>query len=195
MKMILPEIERLMKLNPTPRVHGNGFIQLDITDTKRINIWHPDLPRQKIATPIHSHRFGFTSTVLLGRLVNITYNVWPYSEQGNYITHNIYECHASSNNETILVPSPKYLFARVEPVWTQLIRQSESYQFPPTAFHESAPLEWAATYMVKTLALPDYTPRVLVPLGEPPDNDYARNMVDSVAIWNIVRRTLRRING
>ena len=61
-----------------PIVHGNGFliVPLDGSNRRRVHIWgHPGLPRQKVATPIHNHRFNFISTCLAGRVFNLTYGV------------------------------------------------------------------------------------------------------------------------
>jgi hypothetical protein len=38
-----------------PRVHGNGFIQLDLPDGKRLHVWDEDIPRQKVNTSMHDH--------------------------------------------------------------------------------------------------------------------------------------------
>ena len=62
------------------RVHGNGFLQLDLPDDCRLHIFaHPALPSQRQSTHIHDRRFGFGSKVLRGRLVNVCYSL------GNYI--------------------------------------------------------------------------------------------------------------
>ena len=50
-------------LDARPRVHPNGFIQLDISPRKRFHIWaHPDIPqsgREDKEEDIHDHVFGF----------------------------------------------------------------------------------------------------------------------------------------
>src|SRR3546814_6146607 len=67
-----------------PRVHGNGFIQLDLTERGRLHIWGaPRIPRQKTATPIHDHVFGFESTVAVGRPVNLVFRI-VYCESGGF---------------------------------------------------------------------------------------------------------------
>jgi len=61
-----------------PRVHGNGFVQLDLTERSRLHIWgDPRIPKQKVATPIHDHVFGFESTIIVGRVISLTYAVTP----------------------------------------------------------------------------------------------------------------------
>jgi hypothetical protein len=47
-----------------PRVHGNGFIQVDLTADTRLHVWGDKrIPRQNVYTPIHDHVFGFESTI------------------------------------------------------------------------------------------------------------------------------------
>ncbi len=62
-----------MAQGKVPRVHGNGFIQLDLTDRTRLHVWHPSVPRQKVATQIHDHVFSFESCCIVGRLINVVY--------------------------------------------------------------------------------------------------------------------------
>lgn len=62
-------------INP-PRVHGNGFIQLDLDETMRLNVWgHPEIPHQSQTSKIHDHRFSFISHVIIGALTNIEYRI------------------------------------------------------------------------------------------------------------------------
>ena len=56
-----------------PRVHGNGFIQLDLNDQWRMHFWSDAIPRQDPHTPIHDHVFGFTSWILKGSLTQVEY--------------------------------------------------------------------------------------------------------------------------
>src|SRR5665213_567737 len=58
-----------------PRVHGNGFIQLDVDPVTRIHFWgHHEIPRAKPMTPVHDHVFDFTSAVTKGWVLNINYD-------------------------------------------------------------------------------------------------------------------------
>lgn len=52
-------IAELQATEAKPRVHPNGFIQLDISETDRLHVWHPSLPyRQKTFSPVHNHIFA-----------------------------------------------------------------------------------------------------------------------------------------
>lgn len=59
-----------------PRFHGNGFIQLYLSDRARLHIWTPSLPplRSHNAT-IHTHRYDMESKVICGLLKHTTYDV------------------------------------------------------------------------------------------------------------------------
>lgn len=61
---LLNTLAGLRAVGERPRVHGNGFIQLDVTPRTRLHFWSPEIPRQKVATPIHDHVFGFVSYVI-----------------------------------------------------------------------------------------------------------------------------------
>lgn len=56
------------------RYHGNGFIQMKLTNNERIHVWHPEFPvRDNHTGTIHSHRFDISSNILLGTLVHTVY--------------------------------------------------------------------------------------------------------------------------
>lgn len=69
--------DQLRRIGKTrsPRFHGNGFVQVYLSPTKRLDIWHPDLPALPTAGGIHDHRFSFVSDVLLGELYHDVYDV------------------------------------------------------------------------------------------------------------------------
>ena len=61
-----------------PRVHGNGFIQLDLTDRRRLHVWGDHrIPRQSVPSTIHDHTFSFKSTIILGQLVHREIGIFP----------------------------------------------------------------------------------------------------------------------
>ena len=76
-----------------PRQHGNGFFQLDLYNEYRLHVWDPAYPLpQKVATPIHDHRFAFESLVLYGTQKHVTYNITiTYNSRIVTPTHQIYE--------------------------------------------------------------------------------------------------------
>lgn len=177
-----------------PRVHGNGFIQLDLTDRTRLHIFgDPRIPRQKVATMIHDHVFGFTSTIIVGRLINVVYCTEP-REHGDY---RVYIPEIREGEDTILKPTSMQVV--VNPIHVDIINWnsgSRKYGILPFEFHESfAPDGPAATVIIKTDRTQaqgaERLPRVLVPVDKVPDNDFNRYDADEDLLWRIIEQTLK----
>ncbi|RWX70421.1 hypothetical protein EN780_03235 [Mesorhizobium sp. M4B.F.Ca.ET.089.01.1.1] len=164
------------------RVHGNGFIQIDLPDNKRVNVWgHPAIPRQNVATQLHDHRFDFYSFVLRGAMVNATYTVYPALPA----THDVYTPMAREGEDTILVPFGEPL--RVRPYHAHVYAAGESYRLPAGMVHETFVNQPTATLMLKGDVRP-ITPRVFCSIGKNPDNDFVRHQAMGEAdLWEIVR--------
>src|SRR5882672_5609107 len=83
----IPVYEELRQQPRRPRLHPNGFIQLDLTEdlSKRLHVW-PDEPLQAQLTrhPIHDHSFDMKSEILAGCLANLIYEFQP--SEYNYQT-------------------------------------------------------------------------------------------------------------
>lgn len=184
----------LRKEGARPRVHGNGFIQLDLDKRSRLHIWgDPEIPRQKVATPIHDHVFGFESLLLVGRLINIRYN-WCARVWGNM---EIYEAECRDGSDTKLTGTGEFGYAK--PSKVQVIEWKSPvwrYSIFPFCFHESIATEPTATIIKKDgpTAAQDIglVPRVLVPRFCKPDNDFDRHSFDEDMLWRIIERTLHR---
>lgn len=52
---------------------GLGFIQIKINDDYRVHIYTDKLPRSTTEEDVHNHRYGFTSWVLKGTLIQHTF--------------------------------------------------------------------------------------------------------------------------
>src|SRR4051812_43978314 len=61
-------IDSLRYLNTEPRVHPNGFIQLDLKPGLRLHVWDVQIKAQEPPTPVHDHIFDMRSQVLLGQI-------------------------------------------------------------------------------------------------------------------------------
>ncbi len=178
-----------------PRVHGNGFIQLDLTPRTRLHIWgDPRIPKQKVATPIHDHVFEFKSTILFGRLVNVMYDIVPHLH-GNFT---VYTPEVRDREDTVLRDTMQSVHAiqtRVEMVqWGGTVA---TYRIRPFEFHESfAPDGPAATIILKDAPTQAQgakaKPRVLVPVGTEPDNEFNRYDADPDLLWRIIGDTLKQ---
>lgn len=180
-----------------PRVHGNGFIQLDLTKETRLHIWGDErIPKQKVATPIHDHVFGFKSTIIVGRLINVAYR-FVLRDHGDF---RVYVSQTREGDDTILVPTDK--FGVLDPSYVQMVywnSVSRVYHMRPFMFHESiAPDGPAATIIVKdaqTQAQGSSTaPCIMVPVDKQPDNDFNRYDVDEDLLWRIIEQTLKGRN-
>lgn len=170
-----------------PRVHPNGFIQLDLTRNQRMHVWHPRLPyRQKTYHPVHDHVFGFTSRIFSGMLVHVVYSLLT----ADHGTHLMWEAKCTDDEESVLRPA-----VAGEPVvltngFAQAFWPGEEYTLLPFGFHESLAGVPTMTVMDKH----DKTihrgnparPRIAVPVGVEPDNDFRRDAVDADVLWELI---------
>jgi len=55
------------------RHHGLGMLQAEFSENLRIHLWHPSLVNAGMAWPrcVHDHRFGITSAVVIGGVVDV----------------------------------------------------------------------------------------------------------------------------
>lgn len=189
-------IDRLIKMGEdglTPRVHGNGFIQLNLSSDTRLHIWgHPDIPRQLVPTPIHDHAFSFQSSVIIGVLTNKTYFLEEHSS-GEYI---VYRAVCRDNEDTVLesmrIPTSVVLQHK------QVLRPDNPryYRMSAYEFHETETFVPTATVMRKSYPVgPKHTPRVLVPRGFHPDNEFNRYAFDPNELWRIIADVLGDYDG
>lgn len=186
------QLNALREQGVKPRVHGNGFIQLDITERVRLHVWgHPGIPRQKVQTPIHNHVFGFTSECLLGRMLNVVYALG----RSDGASYRVFEPETRQGEDTILVDSgheTKATPIRVE----QTVRGFPcTYALHPYVYHETLTPEPAITLITKsgpTVAQgATQRPGVLVPVGVEPDNDFDRyKAARPEYLWRIINEVL-----
>lgn len=198
MMVRIEDLRDLRDRSVRPRVHGNGFIQLDLDHERRLHIWgHPDIPKQEVATPIHDHAFGFHSEILVGRLVNVVYDFLELLSPTKGDAWNVYEPVPRHNEDTILEFTGEQGAVRIG--YTILLIAGNhflsEYDFEPFIFHEMFAPEPSATIITKrelTVAenLNGYKPRVLVPLGEEPDNSFDRYDNDPEDLWRIIEEVL-----
>lgn len=166
------------------RVHGNGFIQIDLPDNKRVNVWgHPAIPRQNVATQLHDHRFDFYSFVLRGAMCNATYQAYP--ARALPVTYDVYTPQVREGEDTVLVPLGDPV--RLTPYHAQVVPAGESYRLPAGMVHETFVNQPTATLMLKGDVRP-IPVRVFCPIGKKPDNDFVRHRVlADASLWEIVR--------
>lgn len=181
-------LEAVKALEGCPRVHGNGFIQMDIGAGRRLHVWgHRDLPRQKVDTGIHDHTFDFVSTCIVGRVVNVVYGV-DYDPTERVYTHKIYRPEPRDGEDTALEPTLQQCRPYVHSV--RLVNSIESYSHEALVFHETFTDRPSATVMQKGNKTPGVKARVLIPLGFEPDNEFNRNDFPAERLWEIIYEVL-----
>lgn len=182
-----------------PRVHGNGFIQADLTPDTRLHVWgHPEIPRQKVSSPIHDHIFGFKSTVLLGRMVNV---MWvPIRCTRQPLDAAFHMCEAQvplpGSHDSKLAKMKHRHTWRIAHARTQSIMCGQTYRILAHEFHETFTPEPAITIIRKDgLTLKDdpsskWKPRVMIPVDKEPDNEFDRHAFDRDFLLRIIREVM-----
>jgi hypothetical protein len=179
-------------LGSVPRVHGNGFIQLDLTDRVRLHVWgDPRIPRQDVPSLIHNHIFSFDSKIIVGQLIHRTMMLMPHPE-GAYTLYKAESAIPKTDQSILLSTGEK---ANVTITEERLLRTGEVYHFPEYAFHETVSPWPCATVIEKhgaTLAQSDglNQPLVLVPTGQLPDNSFDRYAFNPNLLWSIIYSVL-----
>lgn len=164
----------------TPRVHGNGFIQLNLTSTTRLNIWgHPEIPKQVVSTQIHDHMFGFESRILLGVIGNRRY----LRCCGNmYLPHQA--APSKDGEDTDLEPLVRE--CDLERAETVFYGPGDTYLMSPGEIHETVTLGPAATIITKVGERRPGPATVYVKKGEHPDNEFRRQQHEDGLLWRII---------
>lgn len=182
-----------------PRVHPNGFIQLDLKGDgtriakTRLHVWPDgdDIPKQKVSTTIHDHRFDMHSTILTGLLTQRTYRVRMVPDRtprGVFFTHEIHMAQYPTPHESILAPTGiKVEVFRDE---RKAFSEGDEYTQRRYSFHDTDWMGLTATLMSKVGEDLDHEPRVLVPLGQEPDNSFVRAECDEGLLWDYIERAL-----
>jgi hypothetical protein len=186
------EFKKLLRSGRIPRVHPNGFIQLDLNDehSMRLHVWPvAELPdRQKTRHPIHDHSFDMVSTVLTGKLINESIVFLTAANHPSLIpNHQEYRGVKIGQEETVLRPTGNY--GSLTTMSFQDILPGQSYRVPAKTFHNSIAEGLTATLMSKLDGEP-YNPRVLVPVGVHPDNEFRREQTKPEILWEQIELAL-----
>jgi hypothetical protein len=168
----------------TPRVHGNGFVQLDLTTTRRLHVWgDPRVPRQQVPSTIHDHTFSFRSVVYRGQLVHRVIGLYS-DAKGAY---SMYYAVTNHGEDTRLVKTRE----RYDAIITaeHLLSEGSSYSFRAGEFHETVAPWLCVTVIDKdgpTLSQGGKNPNVLVPYGLEPDNTFDRYQTRADLLWQVI---------
>jgi len=176
-----------------PRLHPNGFIQLDLLEdlSLRLHVW-PDerLQNQKTMHPIHDHSFNMESTILTGCLTNLVYEFQPseYNIQTTlYQAQRLVGCQDTYLQPANLKINTGYL--RLLGLKSSTYLPNNTYSLPKRVLHDSIPHALTATLMTKS-DVSSYSPLIAVPKGVIPDNNYTRESIDEEILWSFIKRAL-----
>src|SRR5579859_4023793 len=141
--------------NRRPRLHPNGFIQLDLAKdaSVRLHVWPAvPLPAQKTRHPIHDHVFDMESTILCGHLRNVLYKALPLSDaeaaQAIFRPYRMYRATRIAKDDTVLMPADEKFYAVVESAHEDL-EPGDTYYMQKGLLHDSVPLGLTCTLMYK----------------------------------------------
>jgi hypothetical protein len=178
-----------------PRVHGNGFIQLDVGQGQRLHVWGDDrIPRQSVRSSIHDHAFDFFSLCLVGSITNETYELVQPTHAapgGSYATHRVWNPVARFGEDTRLVETG--IVGRPGQTGREVVDAGQWYSMRRGVLHDTSVREPTATLMFKvsTQFPGEPSARVLLPIGAEPDNKFDRNTAaEPDLLWAIIRDVL-----
>lgn len=183
------KIDDIRKLGNEPRLHGNGFIQLDLTASSRLHVWpSPNIQPQKVSTQIHDHRFELFSMILCGALIHTEYEIVE-DMNGRY---HVYHAKPRDREDTQIVRADDKNYSLKQTRW-QWMEVNSRYTFPAYLFHETKACGLTATIMKKINSDSSYFPRILCHRTEEPDNEYNRYQVDPKDLWPTIEEALAKI--
>jgi hypothetical protein len=186
----LRDIEKIIR-GSRPRVHPNGFIQVDLDEANRLHVWHPNLRYTRPTFhAIHDHIFNLASKVYSGRLVHVVYDASCEESYGYKVTHQRWQVEACGGPNTILRPteeSPCWL----KDVQAYVLQPGDEYKFLAFKLHESLANEPTMTIMTKSDADLTYGANsngasVMVPLGVIPSDDFNREAYEVNTLWKLI---------
>ncbi len=191
----------------SPRVHANGFIQIDITPAVRLHIWgDARIPKQKVPTPIHDHAFAFTSRVLVGSLTQREYVadrelslialprgtlVCQPALPANALICQPHRAQIRRGEDTTLAPEgPAVIVLPRRAFDVSPESGRDTYSMAVGDLHETVPTEPSVSVIVKTgasLSQGGPSPLIMVPYGQTPSNEFDRHAALAFSrMWQIV---------
>ncbi len=184
------EFEKLKNGSYKPRIHPNGFIQLDITENIRLHVWPKEnLIKDNIRLPMHDHTFGFDSFVMNGSIGNKIFDITK-DQNGTYNLYTVMP-YVAIKKEGILEKSDGcYSLHETKQFWTNA---GESYHMDPFVFHESQLKQDAEIAVTAIKILPfdkNMSARVLCPINETPIQSFQRDSIDQDTLWNYIEKGL-----
>jgi hypothetical protein len=171
-------------------LHGLGFIQVKLSDTRRMHVWHPDLPRRACFehSAMHNHRFSFRSTVLVGTQVNRRFNVIEW--QGNGVGAYDRVSHDGPRSEKGGRLSFVDGSATVSPLPDEHYVPGQSYEMPILQYHET-PNSGVVVTLMEKLVEGTVHASTLIKCGHTFDQDFDRFQLPPERLWEFVVDALK----
>jgi hypothetical protein len=196
-----------------PRVHPNGFIQLDLeapTDERwhegkgagtsgadlRLHIWNPRdhaLPHQGTVNEIHDHVFDMKSAVVRGTLTQRVFEfvvgaMISQSARANP-THELYRAvydkQSSSRLESLGV------IGNLRKIQEFPVYAGQDYKQPAFTLHDTVEGDELVVTLMRKVAIHEGIPVVVCPVGQPPDNDFDRaTAAPQDYLWSAIEASL-----
>lgn len=200
----LPDFDRLFQEGRNIRLHGNRFIQIDVGVSHRVHIWSDVLPMAQERPAIHhDHNYGFSSTVLAGELLNITYRIaqtiqlslpdarFPYEPKQAY-NQRCFDIYHVDGNHGTLIPTYKAALLKVDNI--DYYRRGGNYRMWRKQIHATSYVGHAIT-CVTPESRSDNPIRVFVPHGVNPDNRFRRDQYSAELLWDKVKLVYSSIHN
>lgn len=188
-----------------PRVHPNGFIQLDLEPVEgswgeskkrghsgastRLHIWNPPemlLPHQETVNEIHDHVFDMESRVIKGILTQQLY--WFVIGSIHPDTHEIYRAVYDKASNSRLEPSG--IQGTLITANREVVLAGRSYTQPAFSLHDSQASGTVVTLMTKT-EIHEGDATVVCPIDNPPDNEFDRaTAAPESVLWDAIERSI-----
>lgn len=161
-KKMTPSLSDLRRSGAVPNYFGLGFIQLKLDDARRIHFWTPDWPViPGNDTEIHNHRYGFSSTILMGALDQVIYTVGKIHQDPIEGTMEMVEvsCQPGKADEPAFIG---YVFPEARVVHRS--KRGEGYAISPDEFHVATPVGNTINQVIRGPVVSEYA-RVIRPVG------------------------------
>jgi hypothetical protein len=205
-KWTLPQartmVEEAKKAGRQPRVHPNGFIQLDLEPVEevwekkeghsganiRLHIWNPPhivLPHQGSRNEIHDHVFDMKSTVIRGTLEQLLYQFVVGVGLRRY---ELYQAVYDQKSDSRLEPTG--IFGQLEIYKRFEIYPGNSYTQIAFTLHDSRPQGCVVTVMEKE-SIHEGNPVIVCKRDKSPDNDFDRaTAAPADLLWDAIDSSL-----
>lgn len=188
-----------------PRVHPNGFIQLDLDTVednwhdshkqghsggmRRLHIWNPpgfELPRQGTVNEIHDHVFDMRSNVVRGVLAQ---QLYLFIVGDTRVTHELYRAVYQKNSDSRL--EAMGVSGWLANKSTEVIGSGESYVQPAFTLHDSNPGGSLVVTVMEKLKVHEGEATVVCPVDTKPDNSFDRaSAAPTDYLWRAIMASL-----